>query len=75
MLALGQSPDAAHLASDYLYGLAWSLVPAWWFIAIRGFMGSVNRPEPALWITVAAIPANLRAGLCADLRRLRIAAP
>jgi MATE family multidrug resistance protein len=59
LLALGQSADAAHLASDYLYGLAWCLVPAWWFIAIRGFMGAVNRPEPALWITVAAIPANL----------------
>jgi len=59
LVALGQSPAAAHLASDYLYGLAWCLVPAWWFIAIRGFMGAVNRPEPALWITVAAIPANL----------------
>lgn len=59
LVALGQSPEAAHLASDYLYGLAWCLVPAWWFIAIRGFMGAVNRPEPALWITVAAIPANL----------------
>jgi MATE family multidrug resistance protein len=59
LLALGQSAGAAHLAADYLYGLAWCLVPAWWFIAIRGFMGAVNRPEPALWITVAAIPANL----------------
>jgi len=59
LVALGQSPEAALLASDYLYGLAWCLVPAWWFIAIRGFMGAVNRPEPALWITVAAIPANL----------------
>jgi MATE family multidrug resistance protein len=59
LLALGQSPDAAHLASEYLYGLAWSLVPAWWFIAIRGFMGSVNRPEPAMWIMIGAIPINL----------------
>jgi MATE family multidrug resistance protein len=41
-----------------LQSLGWSLVPAWWFIALRGFMGSVNRPEPALWITLAAIPAN-----------------
>src|SRR5665213_2819204 len=24
----------------------------------RGFMGAVNRPQPALWITLAAIPAN-----------------
>jgi multidrug resistance protein, MATE family len=27
-------------------------------MAIRGFMGAVNRPQPALWITLAAIPAN-----------------
>ena len=39
-------------------GLAWCLVPAWWFIALRGFMQSVNRPEPGLWITLAAIPVN-----------------
>ncbi len=34
------------------------MIPAWWFIALRGFMGAVNRPEPGLWITLAAIPAN-----------------
>ena len=38
--------------------MAWCLVPAWWFMALRNFMGAVNRPEPALWITLAAIPAN-----------------
>jgi MATE family multidrug resistance protein len=58
LLAFGQAPDAAALAHQYLTGLAWSLIPAWWFIAIRNFMGAVNRPEPALWITLAAIPVN-----------------
>ena len=33
-------------------------MPALWFLAIRGFMGAVNRPEPGLWITIVAIPAN-----------------
>ena len=28
------------------------------FIALRGFMGAVNRPEPALWIMLAAVPIN-----------------
>ncbi|MGH6873415.1 MAG: MATE family efflux transporter, partial [Aestuariivirgaceae bacterium] len=56
--ALGQEKEAATLAARYLNGLAWCLVPAWIFIALRGFMGAVNRPEPALWITIAAIPAN-----------------
>lgn len=58
LLALGQSPAAAHLAQQYLFGLVWSIVPALWFMAIRGFMSAVNRPEPVLWITLAAIPAN-----------------
>jgi multidrug resistance protein, MATE family len=58
LLALGQAPVAAHLAQQYLFGLAWGVAPALWFIAIRGFMGAVNRPEPVLWITLAAIPAN-----------------
>lgn len=58
LLALGQTDEAATLAARYLYGLAWCLIPSWWFIALRGFMGAVNRPEPGLWITLAAIPAN-----------------
>ena len=58
LIALGQTADSAKLAARYLEGLTWSLLPGWWFIAIRGFMGSVNRPEPALWITLIAIPAN-----------------
>jgi MATE family multidrug resistance protein len=55
---LGQPQNAADLAQRYLRGLAWSIIPALWFAAIRGLMGAVNRPEPALWITVAAIPVN-----------------
>src|SRR5688572_14372832 len=58
LVALGQDAETAGLAADYLRSLGWSLIPAWWFIALRGFMGAVNRPEPGLWITVAAIPAN-----------------
>jgi MATE family multidrug resistance protein len=58
LLLLGQAPAIAHLAQPYMLGLAWGITPALWFLAIRGFMGAVNRPEPGLWITLAAIPAN-----------------
>ncbi|OCK57801.1 MATE family efflux transporter [Bradyrhizobium sp. LMTR 3] len=58
LLMLGQAPTAARLAQEYLLGLTWSVLPALWFMAIRGFMSAVNRPEPILWITLAAIPAN-----------------
>jgi MATE family multidrug resistance protein len=58
LLGLGQAPVPAHLAQQYLFGLVWGVAPALWFLAIRGFMGAVNRPQPMLWITLAAIPAN-----------------
>lgn len=58
LLALGQAPTTAHLAQAYLFGLAWGVAPALGFLAIRGFMGAINRPEPVLWITLAAIPVN-----------------
>ena len=44
------------LAARYLQGLSWSMIPAWCFIAIRNFMGAVKRPQPGLWVTLAAIP-------------------
>ena len=58
LVAAGQSSETAALAARYLAGLTWSMIPAWCFIAFRNFMGAVNRPEPALAITLAAIPAN-----------------
>jgi MATE family multidrug resistance protein len=58
LVALGQNPAIATLAGDYLLGLAWCLIPAWIFIALRNFMSALHRPEPALWITLAAIPVN-----------------
>ena len=56
--ALGQAQATSHLAQNYLFGLAWGVMPALWFQAIRSFMGAVNRPQPILWITLTAIPAN-----------------
>ena len=58
LLMLGQSSELASSAQLYLNGLALTLLPAMWFIAIRSFMGAINRPAPALWITIAAVPAN-----------------
>src|SRR5260370_7212758 len=46
LLALGQAPLAAHLTQQYLFGLAWGILPAMWFLAIRGSMTAGNRPEP-----------------------------
>ncbi|WP_245284328.1 MATE family efflux transporter [Bradyrhizobium sp. WSM2254] len=58
LLALGQAPVVAQQAQEYLLGLGWGVGPALCFVAIRSFMGAFNRPEPILWITLAAIPVN-----------------
>lgn len=58
LLALGQAPGPSALAGAYLQGLAWCLLAGWIFIAVRNFMSALDRPEPALWITLAAIPVN-----------------
>jgi len=64
LLALGQAPHSAALAQRYLFGLAWGIMPALGFVAVRGLMGAVNRPQPALWIMIAAIPANAALVYC-----------
>ncbi|MCK1292468.1 MATE family efflux transporter [Bradyrhizobium sp. 30] len=58
LLSLGQEPAAARLAQEYLLGLACGMAPALCFQSVRHFMGAVNRPEPALWITLATVPLN-----------------
>lgn len=58
LLALGQAPDVARLAQQYLFGLAWGMAPALSFLAIRNFMAAINQPEPAIWISLASIPIN-----------------
>jgi len=75
LLMLGQSPVTADLAQQYLLGLTWSILPALWFLAIRGFMSAVNRPEPILWITLAADPGQCAAGLPIAVRGVRPAEP
>src|SRR6202171_3666107 len=35
LVMLGQAPATAHLAQQYLFGLAWGITPALWFLAIR----------------------------------------
>jgi len=62
LLLLHQAPQSAQLAGRYLDGMAWATLPGLWAISIRNFFGSVNRPQPGLWITLVAIPLNGIAG-------------
>lgn len=56
--ALGQDPAVSALAATYMMTLAWSVVPAWGFMAVRGYMSALDAPNPGLWIMLAGIPLN-----------------
>jgi MATE family multidrug resistance protein len=58
LLTLDQDPKLARLAGEYIATLGLCLAPAFWVIVLRNFMSAVRRPEPALWVTLAAIPVN-----------------
>lgn len=58
LLAFGQPPKVARLAQQYLFGVAWGVVPGLCFEPIRSLMGAVNRPKPILWIVLTASPLN-----------------
>ncbi|AMA59995.1 MATE family efflux transporter [Bradyrhizobium sp. CCGE-LA001] len=58
LLVFKQTPNAARLAQQYLFGIVWGIAPAFCFQVLRSFMSAVNRPGPILCITLAAIPVN-----------------
>jgi len=49
LVMLGQAPATARISRNNICS-AWrgGITPALWFLAIRWFMGAVNRPEPGL---------------------------
>ena len=59
LLAMGQDPDAAALASGYLAAIRWGILPNLWFTALRGFCEGLARPRPVLVITLIAVLVNM----------------
>jgi len=58
LLAIGQNPKLAAMSGEYVRALMWGLPFALSFIVLRGFISALDRPEPALWVTVGAIALN-----------------
>ncbi len=58
LLAVGQEPEAAVLAGDYLLAIRWGILPNLWFTALRGFCEGLARPRPVLIITLFAVLIN-----------------
>lgn len=55
---LGQQPELAAAANDYLHAMMWGLAPLLWFMVLRSFVSALERPRSALVVTVVAIAFN-----------------
>jgi multidrug resistance protein, MATE family len=58
MLALGQQPDLATGAAQFLRGYMWSMLPFLLFQAMRHFVAALERPGWILIISLIGIPLN-----------------
>jgi MATE family multidrug resistance protein len=64
LLAMGQQPDLAALAGDYVSALQWAALPFYWYIVLRSFISALERPRWALVIVVLAVLFNAFANWC-----------
>lgn len=58
LLALGQKPEVAVLAQDYLRIAGLGLVPALLVMVLKSYLSALERTQVVLWVTVAALPLN-----------------
>lgn len=58
LIALGQQPDLAAQAAGYLRAMMWSLPPTILYLALRSFVGALERPGAALATVAAAFALN-----------------
>jgi MATE family multidrug resistance protein len=58
LLAMGQDAAAATPAQDYTRALVWGVAPFAGFLVLRGFLAALERPAPALWISLGAVLLN-----------------
>jgi MATE family multidrug resistance protein len=58
LLALGQKPELAALAGDYMVIAAFGMVPSMVYVAFRSFLGAIDRAGIMLWASIAGVLAN-----------------
>lgn len=55
---LGQGPEVASLAADYLAVAGCGIVPALFVMVIKSYLAALERTQVVLWITILAAIAN-----------------
>ncbi len=58
LLAIGQKPELAALAQDYVRIVQWSLFPVLIVSVLRSYLSALERIQIVMWVTMAAVGVN-----------------
>ena len=67
LIAMGQEPEIASLAQDYLQIVAWQMVPALLVMTLKSYLAALEHTVVILWATIGTALLNVRGELCVDL--------
>lgn len=59
LLSLGQKPEVAAAAADYMLVAGLGLVPALWVAVLQSWLAALGRTQVVLWVTLAALALNI----------------
>jgi MATE family multidrug resistance protein len=69
-LAMGQAPEMAAGAGDYMRVMQWGMLPFFWYMVLRAFVSARERPRAALVVTLLSILLNAVLGWALIFGRL-----
>ncbi len=58
LLALGQEPELARVADDYLSITAWAIFPALGVMVLKSHLSALERTRVVFWVTILAVLVN-----------------
>lgn len=59
LLALGQNPEVAAIAQDYMRIAGLGMVPALVVTVLQSYLSALHRTQVVLWVTLAAVALNI----------------
>jgi multidrug resistance protein, MATE family len=64
LLALGQKPDVAAIAADYMAIAGLGIIPALAVTVLQSWLAALGRTQVVLWVTLAAVAVNVAVNWC-----------
>lgn len=59
LLALGQKPEVAALAQDFMRIAGLGMIPALMVMALKSYLAALGRTQVVLWVTLGAVVLNI----------------